>query len=152
MSGHVGSVVDKVTLGKRFSEYFGNSFHRLLCICHHLSIGTGKISQLVTDVPRRLKSPHRKKLKKKYILIFLGRLNRKWVRRVDVKPYEGNKLIVGKQLITPYGLWRYTAVFSGTHIRWQLEPVESGSDSVSLISFVILKISVLYGIWCWVLE
>jgi hypothetical protein len=48
-------------------------------------------------------SPHPKKLKKKTALIFLGRLNKKWVRGVDVKPYEGNKLTVGKQLIALYG-------------------------------------------------
>jgi hypothetical protein len=56
-SGHVGIVVNKVTLGQVFSEYFGFrcqfSFHRLLCI-HHLSSTAGTIGQLVADVPSGL--------------------------------------------------------------------------------------------------
>jgi hypothetical protein len=53
----VGFVVDKVALGKAFSEYFGFpcqlSFHRLLHI-HHPSSGAGTMGQLVTDVPNGL--------------------------------------------------------------------------------------------------
>jgi hypothetical protein len=53
-SGHVGFVVDSVTLGQVFSEYFcfpcQFSFHRLLHI-HHLSSGAGAVGQLVADVP-----------------------------------------------------------------------------------------------------
>jgi hypothetical protein len=46
--------MEKVTLDKVFSEYFGfpcpYSFHRLLHIHHHLSSGAGTIDQLVADV------------------------------------------------------------------------------------------------------
>jgi hypothetical protein len=56
-SGHVGFVVDKVTLGHVFSEYFGFpcqfAFHRLLHT-HHLSSGAVTIGQLVADVPSEL--------------------------------------------------------------------------------------------------
>jgi hypothetical protein len=55
MSGYVGFVVDKVTLGQVFSEYFDFpcqfTFHRMLDIHHHLSSGVGTIGQLVADVP-----------------------------------------------------------------------------------------------------
>jgi hypothetical protein len=54
---HVGFVVDKVTLGQVFSEYFGFpcqfSFHGLLHTLH-LSSGAGTIGQLVADVPSGL--------------------------------------------------------------------------------------------------
>jgi hypothetical protein len=54
----VGFVVDNVTLGKVFSEYFGFpcqiSFHRLLYTHHHLSTGAGTIGQLVAVVPSGL--------------------------------------------------------------------------------------------------
>jgi hypothetical protein len=54
-SRHVVFVVDEVTLGQVFSEYFGFpcqfSFHRLLHVHHHLSPGAGTIGQLVADVP-----------------------------------------------------------------------------------------------------
>jgi hypothetical protein len=55
-SGHVGFVVDKVALGKVFSEYFcfpcQFSFHRLLHNHqHHLSSGAGTIGQTVAAVP-----------------------------------------------------------------------------------------------------
>jgi hypothetical protein len=44
-----GSVVDKVTLGQVFSEYFSfpcqSSFHQLLHNHHHLSSGAGTIGQ-----------------------------------------------------------------------------------------------------------
>jgi hypothetical protein len=53
-SFYVGFVVDKVALGKVFSEYFGFpsqfSLHRLLHIYHHLSSGAGTIGQTVADV------------------------------------------------------------------------------------------------------
>jgi hypothetical protein len=56
-SGYVGFVVDKVTLGQVFSEYFGFScqfsFHRLL-YTHHVSFAAGTIGQLVADVPSGL--------------------------------------------------------------------------------------------------
>jgi hypothetical protein len=56
-SSHVGFVVEKVTLGQVFSEYFGFgcqfSFHRLLHT-HHLSSGVGTIGQLVAYVPSGL--------------------------------------------------------------------------------------------------
>jgi hypothetical protein len=49
-SGHVGFVVDKLTRGQVFSEYFGCpcqfSSHRLLHT-YHLSSGAGTIGQLV---------------------------------------------------------------------------------------------------------
>jgi hypothetical protein len=52
-SDHVGFVVEKVTLGQVFSEYFGFpcqfSFHILL-YTHHLSSGAGTIGQLVAAV------------------------------------------------------------------------------------------------------
>jgi hypothetical protein len=48
-SGQVGFVVDKVTLGQVFSEYFGfscqSSFHQLLHNHPHLSSGAGTIGQ-----------------------------------------------------------------------------------------------------------
>jgi hypothetical protein len=48
-SGHARFVVDKVALGKVFSEYFGfpcqSSFHQLLHSHHHLSPGAGTIGQ-----------------------------------------------------------------------------------------------------------
>jgi hypothetical protein len=48
-SGHVGFVVDKVTLGQFFCEYFGfpcqSSFHQLLHNHHHLSSGAGTVGQ-----------------------------------------------------------------------------------------------------------
>jgi hypothetical protein len=54
-SGYVGFVVDKVALGKVFSEYFGFpcqfSFHWLLHTHHHPPFGTGTIVQIVLDVP-----------------------------------------------------------------------------------------------------
>jgi hypothetical protein len=56
-SGHVRFVVDKVALGKVFSEYFGFpcqfSFH-LLLHTQHLSSGAGTICQVVADVPSGL--------------------------------------------------------------------------------------------------
>jgi hypothetical protein len=68
-SGHVGFVVDKVSLGQVFSECFGFpcqfSFHRLLHT-HHLSSGAGTIVQLVADVPSGLNHTPAKKLKKNY--------------------------------------------------------------------------------------
>jgi hypothetical protein len=56
-SCHVTFVVDKVTRGQVFSEYFGFpyqfSFRRLFHI-HHLSPGAGTIGQLVAVVPSGL--------------------------------------------------------------------------------------------------
>jgi hypothetical protein len=56
-SGHVGFVVNKVTLGQVFSEYFGFtcqfSFHTLPHT-HHLSSVAGTIGQLVAEVPSGL--------------------------------------------------------------------------------------------------
>jgi hypothetical protein len=51
----VGFVVDKVTVGQIFSEYFSFScqkFHRLVHIYPHP--GAGTISEIVADVPRGL--------------------------------------------------------------------------------------------------
>jgi hypothetical protein len=48
-SSQVGFVVDKVSLGQVFSEYFGffcqSSFHQFLHNHHQLSSGAGTISQ-----------------------------------------------------------------------------------------------------------
>jgi hypothetical protein len=64
----VGFVVDKVTLGHVFSEYFGFpcqfSFRRLLQT-HHLSSGAGAIGQLVADVPSVLSLTPSEETKKK---------------------------------------------------------------------------------------
>jgi hypothetical protein len=53
-SGNVGYMVEKVVLGKFFSEYFGFpcqfSFHRLLHTHHYISSGAGTIGQLIADV------------------------------------------------------------------------------------------------------
>jgi uncharacterized membrane protein len=67
----VGFVVDKVALGRVFSEYFGFfrqiSFHRLLHIHHHLSSGAGTIGQLVADVTSGLGlTPSQETKKKNY--------------------------------------------------------------------------------------
>jgi hypothetical protein len=63
-TSYVGFVVDKVSLGQVFSEYFGFpcqiSFHQLLHT-HHLSSGAGGIGQTVAAVPSRLSQPMRKK-------------------------------------------------------------------------------------------
>jgi hypothetical protein len=64
----VGFVVDKLSLGQIFSEYFGFphqfSFHRLLHI-HHLSSEAGTIGQLVADVSSRLSLTPPQETKKK---------------------------------------------------------------------------------------
>jgi hypothetical protein len=66
----VGFVVDKVTLGQVFYEYFRLpcqfSFHRLFHIHHNLSSQAGAISQLVADIPSGLSliPPQEKKKKK----------------------------------------------------------------------------------------
>jgi hypothetical protein len=56
-SGHVGFVVDKATLERVFSEYFGFpcqfSFHQILHT-HYLSAGAGTLCQIVADVPSGL--------------------------------------------------------------------------------------------------
>jgi hypothetical protein len=81
----MGFVVDKVTLGQVFSEYFcfpcQFSFHRLLHT-HHLSSGAGTIGQLVADVPSGL-SLHPKKQKKKAQLNSSGLSH---VTRYDISP------------------------------------------------------------------
>jgi hypothetical protein len=65
----VGSVVDKVALGRVFSEYFGFPCHflfpRLLHIHHHLSSGAGTIDQLVAYVPSGLSITPPQETKKK---------------------------------------------------------------------------------------
>jgi hypothetical protein len=69
----VGFVVDKMTLGKVFSEYFGFpcqlSVPRLLHT-HHLSSGAGTIGQLMADVPSGLSltPPPRNPTRKEEIL------------------------------------------------------------------------------------
>jgi hypothetical protein len=91
-SGHVGFVVDKVTLGQVLSEYIGFpcqfSFHRLL-YTHHLTSGAGTIGQQWLTYQVDSVSPHPKKLKKQE---GLGRTNRllslirygpHWKRRVQ---------------------------------------------------------------------
>jgi hypothetical protein len=58
-SGHVGFVVDKVTLGQVFSEYFGFPLQfsfDLQLHTHHLSSGAATIGQLVAEEPSGLKS------------------------------------------------------------------------------------------------
>jgi hypothetical protein len=53
-SGHVRFVVDKLALGRVFSEFFGFlckfSFHRLLHT-RYLSFGAGIVGKVVADVP-----------------------------------------------------------------------------------------------------
>jgi hypothetical protein len=63
MSGHVGSVVDKVALGQVFFEYFGFPCQSLLHHHHYLSSGADTIGQLVANVPSELSlaSPQEKK-------------------------------------------------------------------------------------------
>jgi hypothetical protein len=57
MSGHVGFMVDTVTLGQIFSDYFSfpcQSFHRLLNDHHHHhhpSCRPGTVGQTVVGVP-----------------------------------------------------------------------------------------------------
>jgi hypothetical protein len=62
-------VVDKVSLGQVFSEYFGFpcqfSFYRLFDIHHYLSSGAGTIGQLVADVPIGLSLTPPQEAKKK---------------------------------------------------------------------------------------
>jgi hypothetical protein len=66
--GHVGFVVDKVALGRVFSEYLGSpfySFHRLLHTHHHPS----SLGQRVTDVQIGLSQPNpRNKTKQKAVI------------------------------------------------------------------------------------
>jgi hypothetical protein len=52
-SGHVVSVVDKVTLGQVPSDYFGfpANPHSIECSKFNLSSGAGTIGQLMSDVP-----------------------------------------------------------------------------------------------------
>jgi hypothetical protein len=61
-------VVDIVTLGQIFSEYFGFPFqflfHRLLHT-HHLSTGAGTVGHLVADVPSGLGLTPPQEIKKK---------------------------------------------------------------------------------------
>jgi fatty acid desaturase len=72
----MGFVVDKVTLGQVFSEYFGFpckfSFRRLLHIHHHVSFGASTIGQLVVDVPSRLNltPPQEKKTTAFYFVLW----------------------------------------------------------------------------------
>jgi hypothetical protein len=60
----VGFVVEEMTLGQDFSEYFGFpcqlSFHRLLHIHHYLSSEAGKIGHQVASA-----SPHPRQQKQK---------------------------------------------------------------------------------------
>jgi hypothetical protein len=57
-SGHVGFLVNKVTLRQVFPEYFGFlyqfPFHRTLHTHHHIWSGAGTTDQTVTAVPSRL--------------------------------------------------------------------------------------------------
>jgi hypothetical protein len=56
-SGHVGFVVDKVTLVQVFSVYFNfpfQSFHRLFHTHHHLPSGADTVGQMLNDVPEIL--------------------------------------------------------------------------------------------------
>jgi hypothetical protein len=75
-SGHVGFVVDKVTLGQVLSEYFDFpcqfSFHRLLHT--HLSSEAGTVGQIVGNVPSGLSltSPQQTKRKLPYLQQRLG--------------------------------------------------------------------------------
>jgi hypothetical protein len=65
-SDRVGFVVDKMSMGQVFSEYFGFPrqflFHRLLHIHHHISY---IIDQLVADVPNGLSLTPRQETKEK---------------------------------------------------------------------------------------
>jgi hypothetical protein len=69
----VGFVVDKVALGRVFSEYFGFpcqfSFH-LLVHTHHLTSGAGTIGQIVADVPSGLSLTQHQEIKKKIMFEF----------------------------------------------------------------------------------
>jgi hypothetical protein len=75
----VGFVADEVALGQVFSEYFGFpcqfSFHRLFYIHHHLLSGTGKIGQLVVDVPSglRLSRPQEEEEEEEDLTIVAGK-------------------------------------------------------------------------------
>jgi hypothetical protein len=64
---HVEFVMEKVTLGQVFSEYFGFPCqflsHRLLHT-HHLSSGVGTTGQLVGNVPSRLTLTQHQETKK----------------------------------------------------------------------------------------
>jgi hypothetical protein len=68
-SDHMGFVVDEVTTGQVFSEYFDFpckfSCHQMLH-AHHLSSGVGTIGQLVVDIPSGLSLTPPQKLKKRY--------------------------------------------------------------------------------------
>jgi hypothetical protein len=70
----MGFVVDKVALGKVFSEYFGfscqSSFHQLLHN-HHLPSGAGTIGQQWPTYQVDSVSPHPEKLKNKKLLSLL---------------------------------------------------------------------------------
>jgi hypothetical protein len=72
-SGQVGFVVDKVALGRVFSEYFGfpcqSSFHQILQ--HHNHPGTATIGQSVTAVPSgpSWTPPPTKRIKKKTLKV-----------------------------------------------------------------------------------
>jgi hypothetical protein len=68
----VGLVVDNVTLGHVFSEYFGFpfqfSFHRLLQ-AHQLSSGAGTVGQTVADIISGLGLTAAQETKKKNLVL-----------------------------------------------------------------------------------
>jgi hypothetical protein len=78
---HVGFMVDKVTLGQVFSEYFcfprQFSFHWLLHT-HHLSSGAGTIGQLMPEVPSwlSLTPPQEKRSRSYHVALGMFRLTR----------------------------------------------------------------------------
>jgi hypothetical protein len=65
-SGHVGSFVDKVALGKVFLEYFGfpTQFSIHLLLHTRLSSGAGITGQIVADVTSRLSLTPPQEIKK----------------------------------------------------------------------------------------
>jgi hypothetical protein len=68
-------VVDKVTPGQVFSEYFGFfcqfSFHRVLHNHHHVSPGAGTVGQLLADVPSGLSITPPKDILKTTLIIWI---------------------------------------------------------------------------------
>jgi hypothetical protein len=71
----VGFLVDRVSLGQVFSEYFDFpcqfSYYQILHA--HLSSGAGTIGQIVADVPRGLSLTPPQEIKKKVVITWVGK-------------------------------------------------------------------------------